>query len=118
MRDRIKDIGRLEHMLNSINVLLDSKGRYKFEEVANDAILFYGFVKQVEIIGEAVYMLTREFRESQPAVDWDIIEGMRHVLVHGYYKINPSQLWGTIEKDIPELKPYIEKYYKELSARQ
>lgn len=63
-------------------------------------------------------MLTKEFRESHTDVDWDIIEGMRHVLVHGYYKIKPSQLWGTIEKDIPELKPYIELYHKELSALQ
>ena len=118
MREKIKDIGRLEHILNSINVLLENKERYNFEEIANDAILFYGFVKHVEIIGEAVYMLTKEFRESHTDVDWDIIEGMRHVLVHGYYKIKPSQLWGTIEKDIPELKPYIEKYYKELSELQ
>ena len=118
MREKIKDIGRLEHILNSINVLLKNKERYNFEEIANDAILFYGFVKHVEIIGEAVYMLTKEFRESHTDVDWDIIEGMRHVLVHGYYKIKPSQLWGTIEKDIPELKPYIEKYYKELSELQ
>lgn len=39
--------------------------------------------------------------------------GMRHVLVHGYYKIRPVQLWETIESDIPELKPYIEKYLQE-----
>lgn len=40
MREKIKDIGRLEHILNSINILLENKERYKFEEVANDAILF------------------------------------------------------------------------------
>lgn len=115
MKEKIKDIGRLEHILNSINVLLENKERYTLDEIANDPILFYGFVKHVEIIGEAVYMLTKEFRESHADVDWDVIEGMRHVLVHGYYKIKPSQLWGTIEKDIPELKPYIEKYRDELS---
>lgn len=114
MREKIKDIGRLEHILNSINILLENKERYTLEEISDDPILFYGFVKHVEIIGEAVYMLTKEFRESHADVDWDIIEGMRHVLVHGYYKIKPSQLWGTIEKDIPELKPHIEKYRKEL----
>ena len=99
--------------MNSINVLLENKERYTFEEVANDSILFYGFVKHVEIIGEAVYMLTKEFRESHTEVDWDVIEGMRHVLVHGYYKIKPIQLCGTIETDIPELKPYIEQYCRE-----
>ncbi|MFS6555265.1 HepT-like ribonuclease domain-containing protein, partial [Parabacteroides distasonis] len=36
-----------------------------------------------------------------------------HVLVHGYYKIKPNQLWNTIENDIPKLKPYIESYINE-----
>ena len=115
MREKIKDKGRLEHILNSINILLENKDKRSFEEVINDPILFYGFVKHVEIIGEAVYMLTKEFRETHPEVEWEVIEGMRHVLVHGYYKIKPIQLWNTIENDIPELKPLIEKYYRECS---
>ncbi len=36
--------------------------------------------------------------------DWISIEGMRHVLVHGYYHIKPNQLWDTIDIDLPELK--------------
>lgn len=56
-------------------------------------------------------MLTKEFRAAHTDVEWDAIEGMRHVLVHGYYKIKPSQLWNTIEDDIPQLRPLIEKYY-------
>ena len=84
---------------------MEHKVRYTFEEVEADPILFYGFVKHVEIIGEAVYMLTKEFRTDHPEVDWDVIEGMRHVLVHGYYQIRPKQLWNTVEYDIPALKP-------------
>ena len=118
MRERIKDVGRLKHILDAINTLMEHKDRYTFEEVEADPILFYGFVKHVEIIGEAVYMLTKEFRAEHPEVDWDIIEGMRHVLVHGYYQIRPKQLWNTIEYDIPVLKPYIEEYYAELSSEQ
>ena len=115
MRERIKDVGRLKHILDAINILMEQKERYTFDVVATDPILFYGFVKHVEIIGEAVYMLTKEFRAEHTEVDWDVIEGMRHVLVHGYYQIRPRQLWNTIEQDIPVLKPYIEAYYLELS---
>ena len=86
MREKVKDIGRLGHILDAINTLMLHKQRYTFEEVSADPILFYGFVKHVEIIGEAVYMLTKEFRAEHPEVDWEVIEGMRHVLVHGYYQ--------------------------------
>ena len=67
----------------------------------------------MEVIGEAVYMLTKEFRESHCDVNWRQIEKMRHVLVHGYYTIAPESLWDTIQEDIPELKPWIEKYLAE-----
>ena len=112
MREKIKDKGRLEHILSSIDIILSNKNRYEYEDVINDPIIFYGFVKHVEVIGEAVYMLTKEFRETHPEVEWDVIEGMRHVLVHGYYKIRPNQLWNTIENDIPKLKPILESYIK------
>ena len=112
MREKIKDKGRLEHILSSIDIILNNKNRYEYEDVINDPIVFYGFVKHVEIIGDAVYMLTKEFRETHTEVEWDVIEGMRHVLVHGYYKIKPNQLWNTIENDIPKLKPLIESYIK------
>lgn len=47
MRERIKDKGRLEHILQAIDVLLSHKNRYTFEEMANDPIIFYGFVKHM-----------------------------------------------------------------------
>ena len=115
MREKIKDKGRLEHILRAIEVLMANKDKHTFEEVLEDPIIFYGFVKHVEIIGEAVYMLTKGFRDAHPEVEWDVIEGMRHVLVHGYYKIKPIQLWNTIENDIPVLKPFIDKYYQEMA---
>lgn len=33
-----------------------------------------------------------------------MMEGMRHVLVHDYYRISLDKLWDTIVIDIPELK--------------
>ena len=71
-------------------------------------------VKQVEIIGEATYMLTKEFRQTHPDVEWDAIEGMRHVLVHGYYAITPNKVWNVVNKDLPVLRPKIVQLIAEL----
>ncbi|MDE6431106.1 MAG: DUF86 domain-containing protein [Duncaniella sp.] len=111
MRDRLTDKTRLEHILSAIDVILDNRDKYDFERVLSDPIVFFGFVKHIEIIGEAVYKLTKEFRSKHPEVEWDVIEGMRHVLVHGYYTIRPEQLWSTIIYDIPELYPLIKGLY-------
>ena len=85
------------------------------EQIQKDHIVYYGFVKQLEIIGEAVYMLTKEFRDSHPDTPWKKIEGMRHVLVHGYYSITPHKVWHVIQNDLPILRPQIEGYIKEES---
>lgn len=108
MREKIRDNERLQHMLQAIDVIIQNKDRHSYEEVVNDPIMYFGFVKHVEIVGEACYKLTKEYRASHPSIDWESIEGMRHVLVHGYYKIRPEQLWDTIQNDIPELKKDIE----------
>lgn len=111
MRERIKDSDRLKHILDAMNVIIENKEKHSYEEIVSDKIVLFGFVKHVEIIGEAVYKLTKEFRGQHPEVEWYIIEGMRHVLVHDYYKIKPEQLWDAIENDIPQLKPLIEELY-------
>lgn len=108
MREKVRDKGRLEHILQACNDLLEYKDKYDYETAIKSPILFYGFVKLVEIIGEASYMLTKEFREFHSQLPWKEMVAMRHVLVHGYYTIEPKDLWTTIQKDIPVLKPQIE----------
>ncbi len=114
MREEIRDLERLQHMLQAMNVLTDYKSRHTLEDAQADPVVYFGLVKHVEIIGEAVYKLTLEYRARHTEVNWGDIERMRHVLVHGYYKIRPQQLWNTIEMDIPALKPVIERLAKEL----
>ena len=100
-------------MLEAMNVLVNYKIQHTVEEAISDPIIYFGLVKHVEIIGEAVYQWTLEYRADHNEVNWDDIERMRHVLVHGYYKIRPEQLWETIAVDIPNLRPVIEQLIQE-----
>ena len=67
-------------------------------------------VYNIQIIGEAVYRLSTEFKESHTETPWALIEKMRHVLVHDYYRINNDVLWSVITEDLPPLKLQIEAY--------
>lgn len=114
MRERINDRGRLEHILSAIANVNEFLVGYDYERFVNDKILYYAVVKNVEIVGEAAYMLSLEFKEEHPATPWDQIEKMRHVLVHGYYQISPEVLWLTINDDLPPLQAQILAYLSEL----
>lgn len=111
MRERPRDKARLEHILSACDVIADALVRFGFDPMLKDPILYHGLVKHVEIIGEAVYMLSKEFKSEHKEVDWQPIEDMRHILVHDYYRINPNLLRPVVEHDIPQLKPIILKLY-------
>ena len=114
MREHSRDKERLAHILDAISVIENGLSTYPKEELLNNRLLYYGLVKQIEIIGEAANMLTHEFRDEHAAVDWRPIVAMRNVLVHDYIHISQDMLWATITQDIPQFKVHIEKFYKEL----
>lgn len=116
MREPIKDRGRIEHMLEMAQNLQDAKSRHTINDIESDRILFYGLTKMTEIIGEAAYKLTHEFREEHPELPWREIIGMRHLLVHGYFNISVEVLWDVILNDIPMMIPILEMYLREFDT--
>ena len=105
-------------MLAAINRIDASLSRWGKDMFLQDKTFFFGLVKNVEIIGEATYKLTKDFKQSHQELPWSYIEKMRHILVHGYYMIEESFIWETIESDLPGIKPIIEKYISELEKYQ
>lgn len=47
MREKIKDKGRLEHIMDAINGIMTDKELYSLEQVKSSTILFYGFTKNL-----------------------------------------------------------------------
>ena len=68
------------------------------DEFAQSAIHY-----QIQIIGEAAYKVSTEFREQHPEIAWEPIAGLRHRLVHDYGGIEPPVIWGIVEQHVPEL---------------
>lgn len=70
MREALRDPSRLQHMIDSIlNVNLYMEGRSE-SDLADNSILFFAVVKNIEIVGEAAYKLTHEFKEAHPKTPW------------------------------------------------
>lgn len=113
MRERIRDKGRLQDMLeHSANALQFVEG-IGYEDFVSDRMRYYAVMKNVEIVGEAAYMLTSEFKESHTELPWEQIIGMRHVLVHGYAQISDTKLWKTATKDLVVLNRIVSRYLAE-----
>jgi uncharacterized protein with HEPN domain len=66
-----------------------------------------GIERMLTIIGEAAKNISREFKESHPAIPWKKAAGTRDKLIHHYFGVDYEAVWETIRKDLPELKDRI-----------
>ena len=111
MREKIRNKGRLQHILESIDFVMEFTNDIDFEEFLKNKILKFALIKNIEIIGEACYKITKHFKEKHPEIEWETIIGLRHVLVHGYYQINEKRLWKIIQNDLTPLREQIQTLY-------
>ena len=107
MREPIRDKERLEHMLESIDRIQTNVADLDWEHIHENVIFYYGLVKNIEIIGEAAYHLTKEYREAHNEIPWNLIIRMRHVLVHDYYQIDEKEVQYVIEDNLLPLRNQI-----------
>ena len=113
MRERIRDKGRLIDISEySENVMTLIEG-YSFERFVADKRTYYAVMKNIEIVGEAAYMLTPAFKQAHPETPWKVVQGMRHVLVHDYASIVAETLYDTAVNSIPVLRSQIDNYLTE-----
>ena len=54
-------------------------------------------------IGEAAKQISPEFRSKHPEIPWRQMAGMRDLVVHGYRKIDPDEIWKAVSISIPAL---------------
>ena len=107
MREKARDKGRLEDIVeysNNVSKLIEG---VSYEQFTSDIRTYYAVMKNVEIVGEAAYMLSKEFKDSHS-----------DVLVHDYANVVPRILWGTATTGIPELRQQIERYLAETDWQQ
>lgn len=113
MREPLKDRVRLEHILESINNVFNFTKGKTISDLSKDKMMFYAVVKNLEIIGEAAYRLTKEFRKVNPKTEWNSIIRLRNVLVHDYYQVNIQTVWDIVNNDLKPLRDQIGLYLKD-----
>ena len=57
----------------------------------------------VQLIGEAATKISEAGRVRVPELPWARIVGMRHILVHDYFKIDHDAVWRVVTEHIPQM---------------
>jgi uncharacterized protein with HEPN domain len=80
-----------------------------FDDYLGDKLLRSAVERQLMIVGEAL----SQCHKTDPSVVGSIatlsdIVGFRHVLVHGYSKLDHAVVWEVIARDLPPLRALLE----------
>ena len=74
--------------------------------LANDLIQD-AVIRNLEVIGEASKNILKhypEFSTSRPEIQFSAAYQMRNAVSHGYFAVDLTLVWTTVERSIPELK--------------
>jgi uncharacterized protein with HEPN domain len=79
------------------------------ESFDKNELLQTWFLRHLQIVGEAATAVPEDVRSLAPEIPWRQITGMRNVLVHGYFEVDTDLVWDAVTRDLPILKPAIER---------
>lgn len=103
----------LRHILEAVERVREFTRGVSKERFLKDVLVQSAVIRQLEIVGEAVKNLSSSFRKHHKDVPWQDIAGLRDKLIHGYFGVDISLVWGICENDLPELEDFIWTVLKE-----
>ncbi len=113
-----RDIDRVEDVLEAIEHINNFTKGINFENFFNSILIQSATVRQFEIIGEATDKISLGIKETFFNVEWRSIKSFRNLLTHEYSKVNISEVWNTIQNDLPTLKEQMEDILTAISKNE
>src|ERR1039457_57148 len=109
-----KDNAYLADILDSARIIQQHLSGMTREQFLADLRTQDAVVRRFEIIGEAARHLSPEAQKALPEVPWNLVVGMRNLLIHDYDDVDPKRVWTDSQND---LSPLIARLEKHLAAQ-
>lgn len=78
----------LSHILQSINLIESYTNGVTRDSFIQSVGIQDQVLRRLEIVGEAVKRLPEQIKESNAAIPWKKIGGMRDILIHEYFGVD------------------------------
>jgi uncharacterized protein with HEPN domain len=114
MKSSEKDLTRLQHIRDAIILIEEFSSDITYDEFTDDVKTQSAIIRQFAIIGEAVFNISRDRKESHPEIKWEKLRDFRNTVVHKYFRIDTGEVWSTIENELPILEEQIQRLIEEL----
>ena len=99
---------RVRDILAAVRAIADYTDGMTFDEFVGDARTMDAVVRNLMTMGESIRWIPEPILEAHPGVPWRTLRGVRNVVVHEYFGVDPRVLWETVQRDLPPLEADLE----------
>jgi len=100
-------VGRLDDMLDHIQVARDGVRSGRRERLHSDRLYRLGIERAIEIISEATRHIPDHYLETYSSVPWRNIKAIGNVLPHAYEHVEPDIIWDIATRHLDSLESVI-----------
>jgi uncharacterized protein with HEPN domain/predicted nucleotidyltransferase len=104
----------LNDILENINYAIEFTKDMDYKEFLRDIMTKDAVSQCFIIIGEASKYLDDDFKEKYNSIPFKKLEEIENSLLYQYWDVDYNLIWKMVKKELPKLKPIIEKILKEL----
>ena len=104
---RLRLADYLSHMLEAVRLAREYVAGILKDDFLKDRRTQQAVVLNLITIGEAASRIVTEhkrFATAHPEIPWAQMRGMRNRMAHGYFDIDLSIVWDTVQYSLPELE--------------
>ncbi len=99
---------RVRDILAALHNVDDYTHGMTYEVFATDRRTLDAVVRNLMMMGESIRWIPEPILEAHADVPWRTMRGVRNVVVHEYFGVDPRILWETVRTDLPPLVPKLE----------
>jgi len=99
----------LEDIAKSCTKVLRFIQGMAFEEFLEDERTYDAVLLNLQVIGEAVKNTPLSIRERFPETEWRKISGLRDLVAHTYFQIDPEIIWDIVQNKVAPLQVQIQQ---------
>ncbi len=102
-----RDELRLRDVVAAADTLAEYLKGVRQEQFQSPGLLQDAILRQLTVVGEAIYKVSRPLQSRHPNVPWLQVAGFRHRVIHDYFGLDLDAVWriGTVE--MPRLRSEI-----------